>query len=360
MPTGSGHIHRDLLSMTIILEKRPGHLRLLSEVPLRRGDPGELPITAGPSRCIRHVEVEDHAGTGTSDDRLLRHRCRPSSRTGIGTEEIGQIGSRMSGASGSRRRRGEEGMGVDGMSSSRSTMNITIGSVVGSKGDGMRRPDISIGEASGTRSIPAAIAPTVVVNIVPPGAAIVTSTITRKNGAAVATRHAAGTHRQWSVEVHLLRRAIVAATAAVPCSTITNRQCHLSMTSAGATTAVPEVIVGIVTMDHLRPGWIAVEDDSSGVEEEEDQEVVDRSGEAAVEWIAVAAAAVGTTRMTSREATKWTTTGSHLAAVGKVVAKEENAVDPGHPTEGLRRGRDPANGTGTGVGEDGLVRQRHR
>lgn len=224
----------------------------------------------------------------------------------------------------------------------------------------MRRPDISIEEASGTRSILAAIAPIVVVNIVPPGAAIVTSTITRKNGAAVATRHAAGTLRQWSVEVHLLRRVIAAATAAVPCSTITNRQCHLSMTSAEATTAVPEVIVEIVTMDHLRPGWIAevVEDDSSGVEEEEDQEVVDRSGEAAAEWIAVAAA-VGTTRMI-REVTKWTTTGSHLAAVGKVVAKEENAVDPDHPTEGLRRGRDPANGTGTGVGEGGLVRRRHR
>lgn len=223
----------------------------------------------------------------------------------------------------------------------------------------MRRPDISIGEASGTRSILAAIAPTVV-NIVPPGAAIVTSTITRKNGAAVATRHAAGTHRQWSVEVHLLRRAIAAATAAVPCSTITNRQCHLSMTSAEATTAVPEAIVGIVTTDHLRPGWIAevVEDGSSGVEEE-DREVVDRSGEAAAEWIAVAAAAVGTTRMT-REATKWTTTGSHLAAVGKVVAKEENAVDPGHLMEGHRRGRDPVNGTGTGVGEGGLVRRRHR
>lgn len=247
------------------------------------------------------------------------------------------------------------------MSSSRSTMNITIGSVVGSKGDGMRRPDISIGEASGTRSILAAIAPTVVVNIALPGAAIVTSTITRKNEAAVATRHAAGTLRQWSVEVHLLRRVIAAATAAVPCSTITNRQCHLSMTSAGATTAVPEAIVGIVTTDHLRPGWIAVvvEDDSSGVEEEEDQEVVDRSGEVVAEWIAVAAA-VGTTRMTSREATKWTTTGSHLAAVGKVVAKEENAVDPDHPTAGLRRGRDPANGTGTGVGEGGLVRRRHR
>lgn len=222
----------------------------------------------------------------------------------------------------------------------------------------MRRPDISIGEASGTRSILAVIAPTVVVNIVPPGAAIVTST--RKNEAAVATRHAAGTLRQWSAEVHLLRRVIVAATAAVPCSTITNRQCHLSMTSAGATTAVPEVIVGIVTTDHLRPGWIAevVEDDSSGVEE--DQEVVDRSGEAAAEWIVVVAV-VGTTRMTSRVATKWTTTGSHLAAVGKVVAKEENAVDPDHPTEGLRRGRDPANGTGTGVGEGGLVRRlRHR
>lgn len=225
----------------------------------------------------------------------------------------------------------------------------------------MRRPDISIGEASGTRSTLAAIAPTVV-NIVPPGAAIVTSTITRKNGAAVATRHAAGTLRQWSVEVHLLRRVIAAATAAVPCSTITNRQCHLSMTSVGATTVVPEVIEEIVTTDHLRPGWIAevVEDDSSAVEEEEDQEVVDRSGEAAAEWIAVAAAAVGTTRMTNREATKWTTTGSHLAAVGKVVAKEENAVDPGHLMEGLRRGRDPANGTGTGVGEGGLVRRRHR
>lgn len=87
---------------------------------------------------------------------------------------------------------------------------------------------------------------------------------------------------------------------------------------------------------------------------------MDRSGEAAAEWIAVAAAAVGTTRMTSREATKWTTTGSHLAAVGKVVAKEENAVDLGHLMEGLRRGRDPANGTGTGVGEGGLVRRRHR
>lgn len=246
------------------------------------------------------------------------------------------------------------------MSSSRSTMNIMRGSAVGSKGDGMRRPDISIGEASGTRSILAAIAPTVV-NTGPPGAAIVTSTITRKNGAAVDTRHAAGTLRQWSVEVHLLRRVIAAATAAVPCSTITNRQCHLSMTSAGATTAVPEAIVGIVTTDHLRPGWIAevvVEDDSSGVEEE-DQEVVDRSGEAAAEWIAVAAV-VGTTRMTSREVTKWTTTGSHLAVVGKVVAKEENAVDLGHLMEGLRRGRDPANGTGTGVGEGGLVRRRHR
>lgn len=245
------------------------------------------------------------------------------------------------------------------MSSSRSTMNITIGSAVGSKGDGMRRPDISIGEASGTRSILAAIAPTVV-NIALPGAAIVTSTITRKNGAAVATRHAAGTLRQWSAEVHLLRRAIAAVIVAVPCSTITNHQCHLSMTSAGATTAVPEAIVGIVTTDHLRPGWIAevvVEDDSSGVEEE-DQEDVDRSGEAAAEWIAVAAA-VGTSRMI-REATKWTTTGSHLAAVGKVVAKEENAVDLGHLMEGLRRGRDPANGTGTGVGEGGLVRRRHR
>lgn len=247
------------------------------------------------------------------------------------------------------------------MSSSRSTMNIMRGSAVGSKGDGMRRPDISIGEASGTRSILAEIAPTVVVNIALPGAAIVTSTITRKNGAAVATRHAAGTLRQWSAEVHLLRRVIEAATAAVPCSTITNRQCHLSMTSAVATTAVPEVIVEIVTTDHLRPGWIAVvvvEDDSSGVEEE-DQEDVDRSGEAAAEWIVVAAAAVGITRMI-REATKWTTTGSHLAAVGKVVAKEENAVDPGHLMEGLRRGRDRANGTETGVGEGGLVRRRHR
>lgn len=362
-PTGSGHIHREhLLSTTITLEKPRGHLHRLNEVlPLQEA--GELPtIRRGQSRCIRLVEVVHAVDTGTSDDRLLRHRCHPSSsRTGIGIEEA--IGLRMSGTSGSHRRRGEgeEEAEEDGMNIS-STMIIMSVSVVGLMEASMGRPDISIGEASGTRNILAAIAPTV--TNAPPGAAIVTSTITRKNAVAVATPHAAVTHPQWGEvrgAVHLLRHAIVAI-GAVRCSTITNRRCHLSMTSAAAAiTAVPEVIAETVTTDHLRPGWIvvavAVEDGSNG-------EVghVARSEVVAAEWIVVTAVAVvGTTRMS--KGTKWTTTGSrHRVAIGKVAARGESEVARGHPTEGLRRGRDRASGTGIGVGvvEDGLVRRQHR
>lgn len=256
------------------------------------------------------------ATPGMTVGRLHRRRCRLSSRTVIG---IGAIGSKTSGTSESRHRRGEaEG---EGTSSSR-TMTIT--SVVGlgtEDGMGLRlRPDISIG-AIGTRSILAVIAATT-------GPYAVTST--RRNA-----RRTAATPG----EVPSIRRHVATAVQCITTISRRRRRRRSSMTSAGENIAAA-VTVTVTTADHLRHGWIVVEDGSSGVQE------VDavRSGEVEEEWI-VAEAVVGTTRMT-REGTTWTTTGSRKA-IGK--ARGGSEVDRGHLTGGLRRGRGRASATGIGV-----------
>lgn len=124
------------------------------------------------------------------------------------------------------------------------------------------------------------------------------------------------------------------------------------MTSA----AVPAIGVAIgTTVDHLRPGWIAVEADSTA-------DAAARSGVVAAAWNAEVVGTSPMTRVVVGSTGKWTPTGSRrdLAQTGKVASVESEAVAVlGHRVDGPRRGRSLASGTGIAAVGDGLVR-RHR
>lgn len=269
--------------------------------------------------------VEDQ-GTWTSVGRY-RRRCRR--RTVAGTDEVGEIGSRMSGTSASHRRDrlDEEGALSPMMNGVRDTV----------------RRDISIGVANGMKSIPAVIVPTGI--SARPGAAIGRNTTVR----------------------HLLRHPVNVAIAAqcrtAPVITSPRRPIitSSSMTSAEVpmTTEAVVLAIGVAaigsTADHLRHGWIVAVGLVGSIGD------VARSGVAAAVWNAEV---VGTSPMTRVVVTigKWTTTGSlhrDLDPTGRGASEESGVVeDLGlHREVGPRRGQDPANGTET-VLVDGLVRRR--
>lgn len=297
---------------------------------------------SGANRCTKEggrSGAEVHADMGMSVGRF-RRRCHR--RNAAGTDEA-EIGSRRSATSASRRpvRLGEE----DGSSSMTSV-------VVGLTEDVTGRRAINIGEAAaiGTKSSPVGIAPTGIT--APRGAAIGKNTTIRKSAVRLL---AVGTLLQWAADEEVPRRrhppGIVAS--AVPCTVITSHRQAITVTASMTSAAVPAIGVAIgTTVDHLRPGWIAV------AEADSTADVAARSGAVAAAWNTEV---VGTTPMTRVVSTgKWTPTGSRrdLARTGRVASAESEVL--GHRVDGPRRGRSLASGTGIEVVEGGLVRLRRR
>lgn len=115
------------------------------------------------------------------------------------------------------------------------------------------------------------------------------------------------------------------------------------------------------TVDHLRPGWIAVALEDGSIEDVAARSVVVAG---ALAWNAEVVGTSPMTRVVVVGSTgKWTPTGSRpdRDRIGRVASAESEvaAAVLGHRVDGPRPGRSLASGTGIAAVGGGLVR-RHR